>query len=802
MMSKFHFLTTILAFLSAFCASAQEISIEGKVLNADNNQPVDGVNILLFKESDPSKIFIGDITNLKGKFILKELPPDDYILQATHIGYQAYQKKIDLDKDIALTIELQEQLIDLGEIVVSSLHQEKRVKQVSLPIEVMDNAEAEQLAGFSPSEILESQPGITMKDDGAWATSLNIRGMSEQRIVALADGNRIETATDIAGGLSMIDMSEIERVEIIKGASSSLYGTGAMGGVVNFISKKGKYSSQPYTKGIVQSAFQSVNEMYAQKFAVEGGNDRGHFRVSGKIRKAGDVKTPEGILPNSQFQDNQIALNTGIKTFENHQLNFQFQRFLAQDVGIPGGDPFPAPAKATYPEEKRNLISAEYKIQNLIPSLEELSLKYYHQYILRDVILEPNIVKQAGNMRVTPEKTLPTGKHNTDGLQLKTNWQFGENNQLIGGIDLWQRKLKTEREKYITREILDGTGTPVDTMNIVKGETPIPKSKFGSAGLFLQDEFFLFNNDLKITIGGRYDFIRVHNEKAVDPEYIIQNGTMIEDPPAQVITFPEKTVYNKSWSTNLGLLYSANDYLDFTLNAGRSFRSPSIEERYKYIDLGNMVRVGDPDLDPEEGYSFDAGFRVWKSKLNIKANGFLNTFSNLVVEQPGVYVKEYQTGTPDTLDALINENVDEARLYGFDMQFSYNPVKNWVLHGNAAFVRGRDTKNKDNLPLIPPLNGRFGVKHHFNHYGSIDLIAVLYDEQNKVADNEDITKGYALVDMRFESEPIHLGYGSLKVYGGVENLFDKAYRNHLSSNRGTLDLQPGRNFYLKVQLKF
>ncbi|MFW6145244.1 MAG: TonB-dependent receptor [bacterium] len=802
MMRIYIFLGFIL-FFSYKNLFSQEGSIEGKVLDQRSQEPVAGVNLILSQPAGESGLRIALTTSNNGNFTIDNLPYGEYLLSASHIGYKTFQQEIQVNEDKQeLVIELEERLVDLGEIVVSSLHQDKRMKNVSLPIEVIREEQAEQLAGFTPSECLETQPGVALKDDGTWAASINIRGLNEDRLVSLIDGNRIETATDIAAGLSMIDVSELERIEVIKGASSSLYGTGAMGGIVNFISKRGVFSDEPYVVGVVEAEYQSVNDYYGQKFAAEGGNDVAHFRLSGKIRNAESVKTPEGILPNSQFGDHNFSLNTGVKTFADHKLLFQFQRFSANNVGLPGGEPFPEQAKATYTDADRNMASIEYKIDKLLPSLEELSLKYFHQYIIRDVLLEPNVTQTNGNMRITPEKTLPTGKHKTNGVQLKTNWSLGQKHNITGGLDLWQRKLTTKRAKYITQEILDETGEPIDTNNLVVGEVPIPDSKFGSAGFFMQNDYYVFDNSLKISIGGRYDFIRVFNEETKDPEYLIRNESLVEPTPNQVVTFKEQTVYNTSWSADFGLLYHLSENIDLTMNAGRSFRSPSIEERYKYIDLGNVLRLGDPELKPEDGYSYDLGLRLWGQNFHLKANGFLNHFSNLVVEQPGTYVKEYQTGGYDTLPAFINENVDRAQIYGFDLQGMYSFAHNFVIQGNASFVRGKNTKNQTDLPLIPPFNGRLSGRYNQDRLGSVALVAVMYDTQDKVADNEETTSGYVLFNINMASEEIDLEYCKLRIFGGIKNIFNKAYRNHLSSNRGMMDLQPGRNIHLKMQLKF
>ena len=801
----------LVVLLLPFCASfAQKGTISGKVIHETTREPLPGAEVVLYQDDTSSVIFKATTTNQSGGFEMNKVKYGQYFLTINYLGFKDFRKTISLNQEqIDLKVLLKEQQFDLGEIIVSSLHQEKRIKNVSMPMEVMQYDEANKIAAFSPSEALRNEPGIELKDDGAWATSINIRGMNEKRFVTMVDGNRIETATDIAAGLSMIDMSEIERVEIIKGAASSFYGTGAMGGVVNFIPKKGEFSEEPHLNGTLLSGFQSVNDMFSQKLAITGGNNFGYFRISGRMRNAGDIETPKGMLANSQFKDNNFSVNLGIKPFKDHKLELRYQRFSAENVGIPGGAPFPGPAKAKYTSAKRNLFSINYSILDITDSWKQVSLNYFHQNILRDVLMYPNVpAKQKGNTLIEPQKITPTGNHYTNGLQLKSQWRFDETHSFTGGIDLWQRKLETEREKYIRNEVFetDSLLNPVDTINLVRGETPIPASDYTSGGVFFQDEFMLFDDLLQVSVGGRYDLIRVHNEEARDPDYLKKDEVLIDPPPNQRVTFPEQTVTNRSWSTNLGLLLNAADGLDFTLTFGRSFRSPSLEERYKYIDLGNKVRVGDPELKPEEGYTFDAGFRLWKNNFNIRGNLFLNKFSDLIVEESGMYVYEYttgpETGETDTLPALINSNVDKARLYGFDMKMDFNVFKNTVMHSTVSFVRGEDMRNNSNLPLIPPLNGRIGVKYHFPELLTVDLTSVIYREQEKVAEGEEPTDGYTLFDLSVYSDPIDFTNGSIKFIGGVENILDKAYQNHLSTNRGVMNYQPGRNIFVKMQIQF
>ncbi len=801
-------LTLLFLGFSTLYGQQRQAVLEGKVITRDNAEPLSGVNLMLYNAGDQSSPIGTTITNMDGQYRFKGLSRGEYVLVASHVGHQRVRRTLTVDQaGKQVDITMQSQNIDLGEVIVTSLHQQQRVKEVSMPMEVMDEADISRLAAFSPSQALAAEPGITLQNDGVWATSVNIRGMSEQRIVTLVDGNRIETATDLAAGLSMVDMSDLQRVEVIKGAASSIYGTGAMGGVVNFITKSGTFAGEAYTRGTLSSSFHSVNDMLFRKLSISTGADYGYIRINGMQRNASDINTPRGTLENSQFTDHSLSLDAGIKPLENHTLEIQLHRFLARDVGIPGGAPFPGPAKATYPKERRNLYSATYQITDITPALSELSFKYYHQYILRDVKLLPNApAQQAGNFRITPQKITPQGQHYTDGLKLKSDWQLFNGHQVTAGIDLWQRRLRTQRQKYIQRETLNDQGQPVDTTQIIRGEKPIPDSRFQSAGIFVQDRFALLNDQLKITVGGRYDLLGIHNNRALDPHYLIVDGQKNPNPPNQRITFEQRDVSNKSWSADLGFVYQLTRVLDVTLSMGHSFRSPSLEERYKYIDLGNKVRIGDPDLKPEKGYNLDAGFRVWHPDINLRVNGFVNRFRDLIVEQPGEYIYTYSTGplagTRDTLPALINSNVSQALYYGVDLKFDISLLPSLVWHGSMSLVRGRDTKNKEHLPLIPPLNGTIGFKYTLPGSITMDLYSEWAADQDKVAPGESPTPGYAIVNFRAHSKPINLNFARLSLSGGVNNIFNKAYQNHLSTNRGIIQTEPGRNLYIKMQLHF
>ena len=705
---------------------------------------------------------------------------------------------------------LNQEPIPLGEVEVSSLRVNRRVKDVPQPMAVVGASNFLKLSSQTLSNVLGMEPGIAMGRDGAWSTTINIRGLGENRLVTLVDGHRVETATDLTASFSMIDVNDIERVEVIKGAQSSLYGTGAMGGIVNIITKAGNFAASPYVSGNATLGYGGVNNLLSEHAGVSAGAQKWVLRLSGTHAEAGDLRTPEGKIPNSQFTSNNVTAKAGLKPWDNHVFRVQYQNNWSEDVGIPGGSAFPGPATATYTEISRHLFSTSYEITAISRLLSSVKANYFTQYIQRDVEMIPNTVTEtkipAGTQRVTPERVVPIGNHLTHGGQLQTTWTPGEKNTLIAGVDIWSRTMRTVRTKFIRNEVVNPAGTIVKTINLVRGETPIPKSSFSSGGIFLQDEARLFNDRLTLITGGRVDGIVVENEAGTDVDYLIVDGVRNDTPPNQRITFPAGKNNTLSWSANAGLLYKATKETDLTLNLARSFRAPSLEELFKYIDLGNYVSLGDPELKPENGASADLGLRMWKPKFNLQVNGFVNRIGNLVVETPGEFIYTINTGplegTRDTLPALIYDNVSRAMLYGADFGMQYNVWPNMVVVASGSVVRGKDLGSETDLPRIPPMNGRLGVRYTLPELGAAELTMAGATRQDKIAAGEKATGSYARFDLAFTSAPIRLRKTRIQLFAGIDNLTDRSYTNHLATNRGSISTEPGRNIYLRLNLAF
>lgn len=745
---------------------SQSIKIEGNILDAETGLPIGYVNIFTLNSQSHA------VSDQDGKFKIDLDVEDGSEIIFSRIGYKSYRFSVkSFANDLILSIRLLPSEISLGEIIVTSTKYSKMERNVALPVEVISADKLEHKLALSVPDAITNEPGISLVRDGIWGTDISIRGLSRQNVVTLVDGNRIETATNHAAGLSLIDMFDINRIEVIKGGVSSLYGTGATGGVINVTTKTPSYSDNLILSGTISGGYNSVNEGGIGNLSLTAASNKAYIKVSGSVRSAVNAQTPEGILPNSQFRDNYFSANAGIKLFDNQELKINFQNFVGKDIGIPGGKSFPQTAAVRYQLARRLMYSAEYKLHSLFSFLPSTSIKYFAQEIERKVELKPNEVTT----------TLPRATHLTNGIQFQSNLLLGNLNQFAAGIDFWQRRYSG------FRETIAKTGTSTR----ITADYPVPNSKYISTGFYAQDEQRMLANKLVVTFGGRFDLIKVTNAETRNPAYVINNGIITYPAKNPLASFSAGEYNDKSWSGNIGFLFSLMDNVDVTLNLAHAFRSPVLEERFQYINLGGDVYLGNPNLKSERGYFIDAGFRIWDDDISLKTNFFLNNFDNLVIDKPVIVDSLYQ-----------KDNVGKARLYGFDLGVDYNLLSKFIVFASALYVIGKDTESKTDLPQIPPLNGRIGLKTSMLKWVSIELASTVFAEQNKVAFGEKATPGYVLFDLYFSSITVDWNSLSFRVFAGVENIFDKAYRNHLSTNRGSILIEPGRNFFVRTNIVF
>lgn len=757
----FFSLLLLLPFLS-YSLTAQTTRISGVVVGQDG-RPLPGAHVAVRGTA------LGTTAGTDGRFHLDLTIAPPVTLRATHLGHAAVTLVLE-NRNAAsenLVLTLPELALDMGAVMVTATRIDDLLRDVALPVSIVNGAGLRRTSAVSLPDALETEPGIALIRDGIWGTDVSIRGLGRSNVVTLVDGARIETATNLAAGLSMIDIHDIDRVEVIRGAASTLYGTGATGGVVNVVSGEGRFSDRPRLHGSFGSGYSSVNDGGSGSLALEASDLRWFLRLRGSMRGARDAQTPAGMLRDSRFHDRSVSANAGVRLAASHELRARYQRFDATDVGIPGGASFPEFASARYPDEQREMMQVEYRGLQLGAGLDRLSLRLTHQRIDRNTEIVPN-----------PSAVLrPSAEHTMNAATLQGDWTLGAH-RLIAGMDAWQRE-------YDGRRLRE-----VKATNTVIADLPLPNARFRSVGAFVQDEWALADERLRLSFGARADQIHVENDEAYDLLWIEVNGTRNTQPPNRKLLWPAASSDDVSWSAYAGALYALLPRVDLTLNAARAYRAPSLEERFQFIELGGATYLGDVALEAEKSSSLDLGMRLRGERVSITANAFLNMMDDLVVD----------ARRSDTL--YVKENVGEARLYGMELSAAYHAFEMLTLHAQLAAVRGRDTGSDRDLPQVPPLTLRAGIRIPFSGIGSVEFLLDAASDQDRVAAGEDRTPGYALYHLRLRGEHIRLGGVSVALSGGIDNLFDRAWRRHLSTLRGLHVLEPGRNVFVRLQMLF
>lgn len=658
----------------------------------------------------------------------------------------------------------------ISEITVQGILANK----LNFPYQMIQGEEAVNHGFITPANALHHVPGVALSRDAIWATSVNIRGFSESKLLFLTDGDRMQTASDIAGVLSTVDMGNLDKIEVIKGAGSVIYGTGAMGGVVNFISKRPGYTERFKTTGHFSTGYHTVNSLWENNLNVNMTNQDWYLALDGCYRMAQNTMTPQGKLPNSQFNDASWGLKGGMRNGDNQELLVNYNHFEAWNVGLPGGSVFTPNATVRYLGFARNQLNGEYVFRDLSHVLKMFSIKAYTQNIKREV---ENIAN--------PTTAVFPGSYNvTSGLKATADLYFNDYETMTVGVEGWSRDQQTSRMKISTAS---------DT--IIIREQPTPKANMFDVGVFAQHKWVVDPKYWTINTGLRLDFIRTANDTAFREisKHKYVNGVRTEMPANKTVLFQKGTKNELAYSAHIDVAFKPAERHKLILSVANAYRVASIEERFKYIDQLGMPLVGNPNLKPEKGLFSNLSYAYTGKKLLFNTDVFANYLFDLITEKKGTY-----SGT----DALISTNVDRALYLGgeFDLKWLISHELEFETH--ASYVYAVDAKTKEHLLFIPALHGI--VKLHYHFHDKIGAYAEMdweYESEEEHGENQEAHR-HAIFNAGFHTTPRKMGLIQVQFMGGIHNIMNLAYEEHLSSLRGVNRLEPGRNIFLKAKVLF
>jgi iron complex outermembrane recepter protein len=717
-------------------------SVAGYVIDAETEEPIPFAYIHL------EEINRTATTDRHGYFKIHNVPAGRYTLFVHRIGFRSKSTRIDVHEndETTVTIDLTPTVLSGQSIEVVADAGDLRGSNLEHASIKVTGAQLRKNLGATLSETLSSQPGFEQRTMGAAPARPVIRGLGDERVLILQDGERTGDVSGSSPDHSVtVDPLGANEIEIARGPAALAYGSNAIGGVINVVRNQIANNMPSSTTGVATLQGSSVNSgLSAAGMITVPKND---FVINADLtgRYGSEYRSPEGRIDNSNYLTANGAL--GVSYIQPWGYTGLAASSFVSNYGIPPDPEGGHPSGVDVEMQKFQVESkTEYLIQNSFFKLLEgqLSYRYYNH----------KEIEASG--AIGSEFTL-----NSANLNLKAHHRsisFLDD----GVIGIWG-----EFQDYFV----------FDRFNIESN------SYSGSVFTIQEADFGPFHLEL----GARLDAVSVVPKQ--------------EMPNSRIGHIRQRDFL--ALASSAALIYDIGVGFSVGTSFIHSFRAPSMDELFSrgpHI-AAYSFEIGNPDLDPERGLGKEIFLRYRQPNLNIELSGYHNKFSN--------YIYPRDTGEQNIFFPRLNDyqfTGTEARLYGFEASAELQILSNWTVNGSTNMTIGEKVAEDDPstdwepLPMIPPLTVGGGVTYVNGPFSAGGTIRHSF-KQDRLAEFETVTDAYTLlglnVEYRYTSNSNMLHTFSLN----VNNLLNEEYRNHLSRLKDVFP-EPGRNLSLLYRLYF
>ncbi len=751
--------------------------IRGTVRDAVTQQPLIGTVVYI------SDIKTGTTTDLDGNFLLKKIPSRTFLIQVSLIGYSSVVfSATSKDSGKVHQVLLVPAETELQEVIVTGVSSGTEQTRNPVPTVMQGRDMFLQTPSTNIVDRLAKIPGISLISTGNGIAKPVIRGLSYNRVVSLRDGLRQEGQQWGDEHGIEIDEYDIDRIEIIKGPGSIMYGSDAMAGVINNLTPKpvdeGKQTAE------AQMNYQSNGNLFSSSL-MQAGNSNG-VNWLGRLsqKQSGNYSNPaDGLVLNSGFEEYNGSGYIGI----NREWGFSHLQFSTfnQKIGLVEGE-----------RDSLGRFIAPVAVNDTL--MEEFSPSDKELRGYRNSIGIP--YQRVNHNRIALLNSIFFGESK---LSVDASWQQNrrreyadilapQNIELYFLLTTWNLDVKYLFPEVDRWNFSTGVSTQYQTNTNHGAEFLIPEySMFDVGGfVFVQKDF----DQLLFLSGGlRYDF-RMVNSSAL---YLDANEKPTTTENAVEIKFRSFERDFSNLSASIGASYQWTEELTTRLNGSSGFRSPNLSELGSNGKHEGTFRyeVGNQSLNPERSVQFDIGTSFISDHVSIDVDGFYNGISNYIFLEK---MKNTAGGDsivdpndPATVFKFVQGN---ALLYGGEITIDIHPHPyDWIHFENSfSYVRGMQSDQPDsmsNLPFMPAPKLQSELRAQFTTYKSLQNLYVKVEGEYFFAQNdfyeafrtETATNGYFLLNAGLGTEftGAH-GRAICKLYLSVNNLFDTKYQSHLS----------------------
>lgn len=598
------------------------------------------------------------------------------------------------------------------------------------------------------AESLRGQVGTWFQQTTPGQGTPIIRGLKGSQVLHLVDGMRLNNAFFRSAPnqyLALVDPYAAERIEVVRGASPSLYGSDAMGGVVQVLTPEpglagDRWDARAEVHGMADTADR------ARLLRLEGELGRQGLGLMGGVtwQDYGDRRTADGRVRPTDYDARAADLKFLAGLGERSELMLAVQ-YANQpetpriDELVPGfGQDEPSSELFEFRPNRRLFYHGRYRWTPAGSWVEQIEI-----HLARQVIRDDRRSRESGAAVTVNEDN----KSTLDGLTVQLDARPAEALRLTGGLEFYRDTVDSRRVE-----------TEADVTTTVRSRFP-DDSSMDSASVYLAADWQA-SGRLTLGAGARYSEFDIELPRALD-------GADVRLKPDD-LTGDVHAAWR--WTPTVNVL----------ANLGRGFRAPNI------FDLGtlgprpgNRFNVASPGLDPESVISLDLGVKVdragWQAELFVFRLEYDDKITSVLTGET----------TVDGRDVVTSVNASEADLYGVEAGGRVALSDGLELYGVLNYTRGEETEpggNDDPADRVPPVNGKLGLVYTGSGGLRVEPYVLFADDQGRLSPRDeadprihpDGTPGWGTLNLDLSWYPV----AALELGLRAENLFDKAYREH------------------------
>lgn len=723
-----------------------QVTLGGIVIDSETGKPVQGANIRV------EHSLSGTSANSKGEFTITNLPQQEsYKLSVTHVSYLPVT--VTTGPDNSIIIKMQESYINLGQVVVTGTGTHRRMTNSPVPIQVITAKDIENAGATSLEDALTKlSPNITTMTNGM-GTFLNLNGMSQDYMIILENGHRL-------GGderMARIGTGNIKRIEIQSGAASALYGSEAIGGVINIITDDSKngIGASSYTHytshgRFTQTVDADVSQGRLSSYTTYQRKEADNWQVNDIDEEGNKTGRPMSMGYRSDNLSQRFSyavtdkLNISVRGNYN---DYETRRpesatyFKKSGKNDDGSDKFKETQAYTYNMSHRTWLyglSADY----MISSAAYIEADFYsdnfrssYRYFSKSGSFLP------GDEQVRKETAYYDGT-------LKGIFKPNDMNKLSVGMEYINEQLDSESDN-ISRE-----------------------SMF-TAAAFVQDELSL-TDDIQAVAGIRY----------------LYNGN-----------------FRSHATPNVSLMYKPGNFR-FRAAWSAGYRAPTLSQIYATDQAKSTSRatVGNPELKPEKSRSASLNAEFSNQRLSVSVTGMVNNVTDMinyrVLSDAEISAMGYDDLHAQFSTIRQRSNIDEAHIKSLSANANVYVGAGFTLGGGYILTDSKAISDGKETPVDKSVKHSGNVNARWDHnWGNYHLNVNLNGHIQ--SERWSSTYGYAPGYSQWDLNTTHTFYVEdfiLEPGLGIENIFNERDTRPWNSNFSTIS--PGRAVYVSLALKF